>query len=204
MSGFPTGDLHPIYIAPMLGTHKPCHPTGISPPVTTHRMSQPRPRMHIDVLQKMKCITEGQIADWLHQRSIPKDPYHGDSSPAFYLQFYAPTNHRRIDAFVRHYYDRIVPEADSLIHITDWGLYQQSEMIAIVGIRSSRGEDRILIDAPGHILPSGEKEIGISIFSLSASFAWSSYLYSPRDHSTLFNCHNCISDFIISVWLEYI
>ena len=23
MSGFPTGDLHPIYITPMLGTHKP-------------------------------------------------------------------------------------------------------------------------------------------------------------------------------------
>ena len=149
----------------------------------------------LDVLQKMKCITESQIDDWLHQRSIRKDPYHGDASPAFYLQFYAPTNHRRIDAFVRHYYDRVVPEADSLIRMTDWGLYQQSEMIAIVGIRSSRAEDRMLIDAPGHILPAGEKEIGISLFSLSASFAWSSYLYSPRDHSTLFNWEGEIFDF---------
>ena len=143
----------------------------------------------------MKCITESQIDDWLHQRSIRKDPYHGDASPAFYLQFYAPTNHRRIDAFVRHYYDRVVPEADSLIRMTDWGLYQQSEMIAIVGIRSSRAEDRMLIDAPGHILPAGEKEIGISLFSLSASFAWSSYLYSPLDHSTLFNWEGEIFDF---------
>ncbi|MFT4586537.1 MAG: hypothetical protein ACI8QF_000620, partial [Limisphaerales bacterium] len=25
MSGFPAGDLHPIYIAPMLGTHKTLH-----------------------------------------------------------------------------------------------------------------------------------------------------------------------------------
>jgi hypothetical protein len=31
-------------------------------------------------------------------------------------------------------------------------------MIAIAGIRSSRGEDRMLIDAPGHILSSGEKD----------------------------------------------
>ena len=28
MSGFPTRDLHPIYITPMLGTHKPAHPTA--------------------------------------------------------------------------------------------------------------------------------------------------------------------------------
>ena len=143
----------------------------------------------------MKCITESQIDDWLQQRSIHKDPYHCDASPAFYLQFYAPTNHRSVDAFVRHYYDLIVPEVDSLIHMTDWGLYQQSEMIAIVGIRSSRGEDRMLIDAPGHILPSGEKEIGVSLFSLSTSFAWSSYLYSPRNHSTLFNWEGEIFDF---------
>jgi hypothetical protein len=143
----------------------------------------------------MKCITESQIDDWLHQRSIRKDPYYGDASPAFYLQFYAPANHRRIDAFVRHYYDRIVPEVDSLIHMTDWELYHESEMIAIVGIRSSRGEDRMLIDVPGHILPSREKEIGVSLFSLSASFAWSSYLYSPRGHSTLFNWEGEIFDF---------
>ena len=143
----------------------------------------------------MKCVTDSEIDDWLRQQSIHTDPYHGDSSPAFYLQFHAPSNHRRIDAFARHYYERIVPEADSLIHMTDWGLYQQSEMIAIVGIRSSRGEDRMLIDAPGHILPSGEKEIGISLFSLSASFAWSSYLYSARDHSTLFSWEGEIFDF---------
>jgi len=33
MSGFPTGDLHPIYIAPMLGTHKPVDATARSPVV---------------------------------------------------------------------------------------------------------------------------------------------------------------------------
>ncbi len=147
------------------------------------------------VPQKMKCITESQIDEWLGQRSIHKDPYHGNASPTLYLQFYAPTNHGRIDAFVRYYYNFIVPEVDSLIQMTDWGTYEQSEMIAIEGIRSNCGEDRMLIDAPGHILQFGEKEIGISLFSLSASFAWSSYLYSPRDHSTLFNWEGEIFDF---------
>ena len=143
----------------------------------------------------MKCITESQVDDWLQQRSIHKDPYHSDASPTFYLQFYAPSNHRRIDAFVRYYHDRIVPEADSLIHMTDWVINEQSEMIAIVGIRSSHGEDRMLIDAPGHVLPSGEKEIGISLFGLSTLLGWSSYLYSSRDHSTLLNWEGEIFDF---------
>ena len=143
----------------------------------------------------MRCVTDSEIDEWLRKRSIPKDPYHSDSSPAFYLQFYAPTNHRRIDAFARHYFERILPAADSLIHMTDWGLYEQSEMIAVLGVRSSRGEDRMLIDAPGHILPIGEKDIGISLFSLSASFEWSSYIYTAQDHSTLFNWEGEIFDF---------
>ncbi len=143
----------------------------------------------------MKCVTNSEIDDWLSQRSIHKDPYHGESSPAFYLQFYAPRNHRTIDAFTRHYYERIIPDSDALVHMTDWGLYQQSEMNQILGIRSSRDKNRLLIDAPGHIVSSAEREIGISLFSLTASFAWSSYLYSAQNHSTLFNWEGEIFDF---------
>lgn len=143
----------------------------------------------------MRCITDSEITDWLRERSIPKDPYRGDATPRFYLQFYAPTNHRRIDAFVRHYFERVLPAADSLIHLTDRGLYQQSEMIAISGIRASRGEHRMLIDSPGHFLTSSEREIGVSLFSLSASFAWSSYIYSQHHRSTLYNWEGEIFDF---------
>ncbi len=148
-----------------------------------------------DVLLKMQCVTEGEIEKWLLNRTIPSDPYHSDVSPEFYLQFYAPVRHRQLDAFTRHFYDGIIPESDTLIHMTDWGLYQQSEMIAIVGIRSSRGEYRHLIEAPGHIIPSGSPELGISLFSLTASFAWSSYLYLSQGHTTLYNWQGEIFDF---------
>jgi len=143
----------------------------------------------------MQCVTDSEIDEWLLERYIPRDPYFSDSSPALYLQFYAPKSYRQTDAFTRHYYERIVPESDSLVHMTDWALYEQSEMIAIVGIRASRGEDRMLIDAPGHIITPGQKEIGISLFSLATSFTWSSYLYSPQNHSTLFNWEGEIFDF---------
>lgn len=143
----------------------------------------------------MRCVTNSQLDEWLSEQSIPKDPYHGDSAPGFYLQFYAPLYHRRIDAFIRNYYDRIVAESDSLIHMTDWGLYQQSEMIAIAGIRSNHGETRRLIDTPGHILTPIQQETGISLFGLAVSFAWSAHLYSPKNRSTLFNWKGEIFDF---------
>ena len=100
----------------------------------------------------MKCIDENQIAEWLHQRSIHKDPYHGDAAPAFYLQFYAPKGNSLIDGLIRHYYDQILHRADSMIHMTDWETIEQSQMMTISKIRSSHSEERCLIDAPGHIL----------------------------------------------------
>jgi len=135
------------------------------------------------------------MTDWLAERSIPKDPYRGDISPAFHLRFQAPSSHRQLDALSRHYYDRIIPESESLVHMADWGLYEQSDMIAITGIRSSRSEDGLLIDAPGHVLTIGQSDIGIALFGLSASFAWTSYVYSAHNHSTLLNWEGDIFDF---------
>ena len=143
----------------------------------------------------MRCLDNKAITDWLDSRSLSEDPYHRGSSHEFYLQFYTPNDHSTFDAFVRHYYDRIISDLDSLIHMTDWSLYQKSDMITVSGIRSSSGEDRMLIDAPGHVLPHAEMEIGVTLFGLSTSFGWSSYLYSQRHRSTLFNWEGDILDF---------
>jgi hypothetical protein len=79
--------------------------------------------------------------------------------------------------------------------MTDWGLFQPSEMISILGIRLAQGDARKLIEAPGHCLGSDESEPGIALFSLSASYAWSSYLYSPIHRSTLYNWEGEIFDY---------
>ncbi|MFT5467320.1 MAG: hypothetical protein ACI8UO_002424 [Verrucomicrobiales bacterium] len=143
----------------------------------------------------MRCVTDIEVSEWLCERSVPEDPYRGDTTPDHYVQFYTPSAHRRLDAFVRHYYERIIPDSETMVHMTDWGLYLPSEMIAIVGVRSSIDEKRRLIDAPGHWMTSAENETGISLLSLSASFAWSSYLYCPTQRSTLYNWEGEIFDF---------
>jgi hypothetical protein len=142
----------------------------------------------------MKCLTENEISHWLDQHGIVGDPY-AKSHAAFYLQFDAPKKHQAIDGFIRRYYDLIVRSTDTLLHITDWGLYTPSEMIPVMGIRSLHSEARLLIEAPGHLLDSAEAETAISLIALTASFAWSSYLYCPTNRSTLYNWEGDVFDF---------
>ena len=68
-------------------------------------------------------------------------------------------------------------------------------MLAIQEIRALHGERRNLIECPGHLLDAGKAETGIALVSLSASFSWSCYLYSPLANSTLYNWEGEIFDF---------
>ena len=142
----------------------------------------------------MKCLTENEISQWLDQYGIVGDPY-AKSHSACYLQFYAPQKHQAIDGFIRRCFDLVFCSTDTLLHITDWGLYTPSEMIPVMGIRSLHSEERLLIEAPGHLFDSAEAEAAISLMALTASFAWSSYLYCPTNRSTLYNWEGDIFDF---------
>ena len=143
----------------------------------------------------MRCLTNQEVTEWLRKHSIPEDPYSGVSSPRYYLQFYPPLAHGFIDAFVRTYHLLMMPDSEAMVHMTDWSTYEPSEMLAIMGIRSMSEENRWLIHAPGHLLTPEESETSVALFSLSASFAWSSYLYCPKYNSTLFNWEGEIFDF---------
>lgn len=143
----------------------------------------------------MQCITDKEVEEWLRARDLPKDTFFDGASARFHLRFYTPVGHRRVDAFVRHYLEQVVPPSELLIHVTDWSLYEQSEMIAISGIRSNAGEIRGLVEAPGHVLNSAEKELCVAIFSLAVSFSWSSNLYSGESRSILFNWEGDVFDF---------
>lgn len=143
-------------------------------------------------------MTESEIDEWLLVRSLPKDPYHQKIGPDDYVQFSAPSSHQRLDAFIRQCFAIFVSESESLIRMTDWSLYQPSDMIAIDAIRSSQREFRLLIDAPGRHLAPEESELGIALFRLSALFGWSSYLYAPATRSVLLNWEGELFDF----WTE--
>src|SRR6218665_2176554 len=109
----------------------------------------------------MHCLTESEISHWLQQHGIVEDPYNAPETTDLYIQFYKPESNLTTDAFLRIYGELIFENTGTVVHITDWGLYTESEMIAIMGIRSQHSEERRLIDAPGHLLESSEMETAI-------------------------------------------
>jgi hypothetical protein len=143
----------------------------------------------------MKCLKESEVSGWLLEQGLPGDPYRGDTAPDHYLQFSVPTRYLALEAFVRQFYSRIIPETESLIHFTDWGLYQESQMMAVAGIRTGAGECRTLREAPGHVVATGEVAAGVALFSLAAAFAWSCYLYVPSERTILYNWEGELFDF---------
>ena len=152
----------------------------------------------------MRCLTTIEISDWLSRMEVPEDPYWGEPNSMHYLQFYAPPEHRRVEAFSRMFYQQIIPNSELLIHITDWVFYTPSEMLVIDAVRGSHNESRRLIDAPGHLVDQSESDLGIALFSLSASYAWKSYLYSPHLRTTLYNWDGEIFDFWTNGNQEYL
>ncbi len=143
----------------------------------------------------MRCLTHSECSEWLVSRSIAEDPYRSGSSVGYYLQFYAPAHHSQVDAFARSCFERVIPDETFLIQVTDWSLYRESEMIPILGIRRNSGECRPLIESPGHLLESSERELGVALFGLPASFGWSSYVYGFPSGSTIYNWEGEIYDF---------
>lgn len=143
----------------------------------------------------MRCLNHSEVSGWLLDNELPEDPYRGEAAPDHYLQFSVPERFLVLEAFVREFYGKIIPEAESLIHFTDWGLYQESQMVAIAGIRAGAGELRALREAPGHVLPATSGEAGVALFSLATAFAWSGYLYCPLDRTVLFNWEGESFDF---------
>jgi hypothetical protein len=145
--------------------------------------------------KNMKCYTVNEIIDWVGTRGVPYSPYGGKRTPNHYVQFVPPQTHRKTEAFIRHYLWNGLSAKPILIHLTDWGLYEPSEMIVIEAIRGRYGETRSLVDAPGHAFPPEEKETAIALFSLSASYGWSAYLYSEVDNTILRNWEGDLFDF---------
>ncbi|SKA88546.1 hypothetical protein SAMN02745166_01441 [Prosthecobacter debontii] len=149
----------------------------------------------------MNCLTESEISQWLRQRQTTEAPYQSPqgSSSRYHLQFESPKNHLGIDSFFRQYLEQIVGASETLTHITDWGLYTPSEMIAIMGIRALNSEMRYLIDSPGHLLVprngETETETVIALMSLTTHFSWCAYLYCPANRATLYTWEGEIMDF---------
>ena len=135
----------------------------------------------------MQCLTDSEIATWLADHDGTSVPCRKSKSPSHSLQFACPNRPLETAAFIRNFLNLLSSEI--LIQVTDWPLYKPSEMLVIEALRNLHGESRNLIDAPGHLIPAGEKEIAIALFGHTVNFQWNARLYVPEDFATLQLCN---------------
>ena len=135
----------------------------------------------------MQCLTDSEIATWLADHDGTSVPCRKSKSPSHSLQFACPNRPLETAAFIRNFLNLLSSEI--LIQVTDWPLYEPSEMLVIEALRNLHGESRNLIDAPGHLIPAGEKEIAIALFGHTVNFQWNARLYVPEDFATLQLCN---------------
>jgi hypothetical protein len=143
----------------------------------------------------MKCLTDREVSEWLGEHGIPERPYKSREAAVHYLQFHAPGSYPRLEALMQSIHCRLTSGTGWLIQIEDWAHYTPSQMIAVQGIRALAGENRLLIDSPGHLIEADEADTAISLSSLCAAFGWSAYTYSPLARTTLYNWEGEIFDF---------
>lgn len=132
----------------------------------------------------MKCLTSDECSEWLRERGIIEFPYE-TSWQKMVLQFEPPRSPRTLTAFTRQLVDAFGEFPGALLQFTDWSLYCPDEMALVASLRRGHGEDRWLIDAPGHLFAPTEEAEAIGHCYLALTFGWSAYLYSASGAATV-------------------
>jgi len=143
----------------------------------------------------MICLDDKEQSELLLAWEVPEDPYHRPLRPRYYTQFYAPKDFKKQQQFTKSFLELFAPDQSFLVAFTDWSQYESHEMDLIQAIRLSNGEKRSLIQSSGHLFSAKECAMATACFSLAIGYNWSSYLYIPKNKSTLFNWEGEIMDF---------
>jgi len=133
----------------------------------------------------MKCLTSNECSDWLRQRGIIELPY-VNNRQLMCLQFESPRDPRKLTAFVRWLFGTFGEFPGALLQFTDWNTHNADETALFSSLRRIHGEQRALIDAPGHLFTSTEAAEAISHCYLAATFDWSVYLYLAAGTATVY------------------
>jgi hypothetical protein len=78
-----------------------------------------------------------------------------------------------------------------LVWFHDWAVWPSGQRMHIFDrFRTSYGENRRLIDSPGHVFDQNEIEDAISFVTLAALFLWDCYVVTPKRGKLLFLSHD--------------
>src|SRR5262245_12356448 len=120
----------------------------------------------------MKIVTNEESRRWCKENGLEIErPHRRDPRICNGTRFLTEAKASIAEALVRN---TIANRRFSrgLVWILDWPLYKPDEMAVVKRLRSSIGESRSLIDAPGHIFDAEEVDDCIGLFNLCVQYFW--------------------------------
>lgn len=136
----------------------------------------------------MKCLTDKECLEWLENRGI--DGVSAEGWPEVvgdYEVFFAAPRESRTQALLARDLVTWVGEYETaLFWLSDWPFYKPEEMATILDLRRAHGEQRQLIDSPGHLFDFREQDELIGWVSLMMRFGWDGHLFTSPFRSSMF------------------
>jgi hypothetical protein len=113
-------------------------------------------------------------------------------APDFHFaEFTPPADSGRKVWFARFLYSLLPPSGELLIWLGDWAVWESAQhMPLFTRFRQACGENRPLIEAPGHLVTSDDADDALSIMSISLLFAWDCHALSQNGRDAVFTSHD--------------
>jgi hypothetical protein len=137
----------------------------------------------------MRIVTREESQHWCAERGFDVDFRQIDPRSWKAVRFLTERKQCIVAAFVRAMV-AYRPFDGAIVYMIDWPLYSEDEMATVSRFRASIGEQRALIDAPGHIFDKNDLHDCVGLFNLSVMFRWDAYLYVPASQLLFFNSHD--------------
>ena len=131
----------------------------------------------------MKIISKLEAKDWCESKGISLDERGFPQLDNNSVSFDIPKDSGQKVSLANRQFESFRSEKEILIWITAWTVWPSCERMHIFDrFRVSYGEERPLIEAPGHIFCQNEFEDAPSFMTISSLFFWDCYVVSDSGH----------------------
>jgi hypothetical protein len=140
----------------------------------------------------MRILSNEECVEWCRERGYPTYESPGHTVPRaserpenFHsVEFRTPADSGRRVWLARELLSLLNPKPELLLWIGDWSVWPTCEHMPLFGrLRAALGENRPLIEAPGHVLSPADADDALSLLVLSMLFSWGAHVIhgSGRD-----------------------
>ena len=139
----------------------------------------------------MQILSKDQSGKWCNQHQIALNDRGLPGRADFAAKFEIPGDAGRRVYLVSRCMAEFRTESQILVWFDDWSVWPSGQRMHIFDqFRKSYGEERWLIQSPGHVFDQVEIEDAISFVTLAVLFLWDCYIVTPKRTKFLYFSHD--------------